>query len=89
MGIRIGKVVITGPTACAFCGTEYEVARYKNLPYAATGILAVIFLLAWFTGKFNAMVFLLLSGLWLVFELVWETVVPLKIRSGPKDEITL
>ena len=90
MGIKVGKIVVTGPTTCAYCGTEYEVARYKNLPYAATGALAVLFLLAWLTGRFNAFVFLLLSGLWLVFELIWEALVPLKIRTETKqDEIVL
>lgn len=65
-------------------------ARYKNLPYTATGVLAILFLLAWFSGKLNAFVFLLLSGLWLVFELVWEALVPLKIRNEVKrDEIVL
>ena len=90
MGIKVGKIVITGPTSCMYCGTEYEVARYKNLPYAATGAIAILFLLAWLSGKFNAFVFLLLSGLWLTFEIIWEAVVPLKMRNeAPQDEIVL
>ena len=90
MGIKVGKIVITGPTSCAYCGTVYEVARYKNLPFAATAAVAVLFLLSWFTGTFNAIVFLLLSGLWLLFEFVWETLVPLRVRDEvEQDEIVL
>lgn len=92
MGIKVGKIVLTGPTRCAYCGTEYEAARYENLPYAATGVLAVLFLLAWATGKLNALVFLLLSGLWLVFEFAWEALVPLKVLEENRqkhDEIEL
>ncbi len=89
-GIKVGKIVITGPTACAYCGTEYEVARYKNLPYIATSAVAALFLLAWLSGIFNAIVFLLLSGLWLIFEIAWETFVPLKMRNEvTPDEIVL
>lgn len=86
MGIKVGKIIITGPTYCTYCGTEYEVARYRNLPYAATGVLAVLFLLAWLTGKFNALIFLLFSGLWLVFEFAWEALVPLKVLEDNKQK---
>ena len=92
MGIKVGKIILTGPTHCAYCGTEYEAARYGNLPYTATGILVILFLLAWATGRLNALVFLLLSGLWLVFEFTWEALVPLKVleENGQKqDEIEL
>ena len=92
MGIKVGKIILTGPTHCAYCGTEYEVARYKNLPYTATAVLAILFLLTWLTGKFNAMVFLLLSGLWLVFEFTWEALVPLKVlgdNAQNQDQIEL
>ena len=90
MGIKVGEIVVTGPTTCAYCGTEYEVARYQNLPYVAAGTLAVLFLLAWLTGRFNAFVFLLISGLWLVFQLIWEALVPLKIRAeAEQDKIVL
>lgn len=89
-GIKVGKIVITGPTSCAYCGTEYEVARYKNLPYTATGAIAILFLLVWLSGKLNAFVFLFLSGLWLAFEIMWEALVPLKIRDTVKqDKIVL
>ena len=92
MGIKVGKIILTGPAHCAYCGTEYEAARYGNLPYTATGVLIVLFLLAWITGRLNAFVFLLLSGLWLAFELAWEALVPLKVleeNEQTKDEIEL
>ena len=92
MGIKVGKIILTGPTQCAYCGAEYEAARYGNLPYTATGVLIILFLLAWITGRLNAFVFLLLSGLWLAFEFTWEALVPLKVieENGQKqDEIEL
>ena len=92
MGIKVGKIVLTGPTHCVYCGTEYEAARYENLPYTATGVLVVLFLLAWAIGKLNALGFLLLSGLWLVFEFTWEALVPLKVlekNEQNQDEIEL
>ena len=87
-GIKVGKILITGPTQCEFCGTEYAVARYANLPYVVTGIVAVLFLLSWLTGTFNAFVFLLLSGIWLAFEFAWEALVPLTPAQPPDKEDT-
>jgi hypothetical protein len=74
----VGKVVMSGPTQCEYCGTEYDIARYKNLPYTVAGLLAVIFVLAWLTGKLNGIVFLILGGVWLTFDLIWESLAPLQ-----------
>ncbi len=86
LGIKVGRIVLTGPTYCEFCKTEYEAARYANLPYAATGTLAILFLLTWLTGRFDAMVFLLMSGAWLVFQFAWEALVPLRPIEGNEKE---
>ncbi len=67
-----------GPTRCEYCGTEYDIARYKNLPYTVAGLLAVIFVLAWLTGNLNGISFLILCGVWLTFDLIWESLAPLQ-----------
>jgi hypothetical protein len=74
----VGKVVILGPTQCEYCGTEYDIARYKNLPYAVAGVLAAIFVLTWLTGRLNGILFLILCGVWLTFDLIWESLAPLQ-----------
>ncbi len=82
----MGKVVLLGPTQCDFCGTEFVIARYRNLPYAVAGLLAVIFILTWLTGKLSGILFLILCGVWLTFDLIWENVAPLKrVKSSQKD----
>lgn len=85
-GIKVGKVVMLGPTQCEYCGTEYDVARYKNLPYTIAGLLAFIFVLAWLTGKLNGIMFLILCGVWLTFDLIWESLAPLQpVKRSRKD----
>lgn len=63
---------------CEYCGTEYEIARHKNLPYSVAGLLAALFVLTWLTGNFNGVVFLILCGVWLTFDLCWESLAPLQ-----------
>ena len=81
-GIKVGRVLITGPPTCEICGTEYQPRRFANLRYAAAGLLAVVFLAAWLTGNINIGVFIILCGLWLVFDFLWEFLVPLKPLAG-------
>lgn len=76
-----------GPTHCEVCGTEYEVARFKDLPYAVAAILAMAFAFAGFSGLLDSTLFLILCGLWLVFDFIWETLVPLKpVGNSSTDE---
>ncbi len=74
----MGKVIMLGPMQCEYCGTKYDIARYKNLPYTVAGLLAVIFVLAWLAGKLNGIFFLILGGVWLTFDLIWESLAPLQ-----------
>ncbi len=75
-----------GPMQCEYCGTEYDIARYKNLPYTVAGLLAVTFVLAWLMGKLNGIVFLMLCGVWLTFDLIWESLAPLQpVKHTRKD----
>ncbi len=82
-GIKVGKVVTLGPMQCEFCGTEYEIARYRNLPYSVAGLLAVAFILLWLTDKLNGISFLMLCGVWLTFDLIWESLAPLRPIRPP------
>lgn len=82
-GIKVGKVVLTGPTQCEACGTKYEVARFKNVPHIAAGAVALLFVLAWISNILNITVFLILSGVWLLVDFVWESLVPLTPVENP------
>ncbi len=83
-GIKVGRVLFSGSFQCAYCGTEYEASRLKDLPHTVAGLLALVFVMAWFLNRLNGVVFLVLSGLWLAFDLVWQRTVPL--RPVPHDE---
>ena len=72
---------MTGPPTCEVCGTEYQPARFENLPYAAAGLLFVLFLAAWLINTINIGVFIVLCGLWLLLDFLWELLVPLKPSS--------
>ncbi len=75
-------MVLSSTIQCAYCGTEYEVSKYKALPHTVAVILAFVFVIAWVTDRLNGGVFLILSGIWLVFDLIWERTVPLRAVQG-------
>lgn len=86
-GIKIGRVVITGPARCQFCGTEYEVSHYRNLPYTVAIALALMFAFFWISGMLSVSVFLILCGVWLTFDLAWESLVPLQPIGHQNNEL--
>lgn len=85
-GIKVGRVLQSGPPTCEVCGTEYRLARVTNLPHAAAGVLAVMFLVAWLTDRINIGVFIILCGLWLLLDFLWEYLVPLQKLTGEDQE---
>lgn len=87
--IKVGRILTTGPPTCALCGTTYQPVRFANLPYAAAGLLAAVFLVAWLTNSINIGVFIVLCGLWLLLDFMWEYLVPLKsVADGDSDQPT-
>ena len=85
-GIKVGRVLQSGPPTCEVCGTEYQPATGANLPYTAAGVLAVVFLGAWLTDSINIGVFIVLCGLWLLLDFLWEYLVPLQRLSDEDQE---
>lgn len=77
-GIKVGRIVPQGPPRCEICGTQYRVARYQNLPYLGAGAVAAVFLFAWLTGSINVAAFIVLCGVWLILDFIWEYLVPLE-----------
>ncbi len=77
-GIKIGRVVTSGPPTCELCGAEFEVVRYKNLPHLAAAVLALLFLAAWLLDAINFGAFIVLCGVWLALDFLWELLVPLE-----------
>lgn len=77
-GIKVGRVLPQGPPHCEICGTEYRVVRYQNLPHLAAGVVAAVFLFAWLSDSINVAAIIVVCGLWLVLDFLWELLVPLE-----------
>jgi len=84
-GIKVSKLMLPGPAACAYCGAEHVKAQYRNVPYMVAGGLLIATVGTWILGVFNRGVFIAVLAIWLVFDSLWGRFIPLQLVDNGRD----
>jgi len=86
-GLKVSTISTPVALTCEYCGTTHAVARFRNVPYWVAGMLLLLLPITWFAGIFRREVFVVLFGLWLVFDTLWGRFVPLQKAVDDQDKI--